>query len=129
MNHSTDALNAPSRPAFTFGSLISPRTWKVPFTLVSAIFQLSNQILLTANPCVHPSQYVLRYPGACLPSPSMSSPIFCFSAGYCWSVSHELIKSGTLVLLNFSKSAGASRREGCDTTATLITPSNERSKT
>lgn len=108
MNHSTVALNAPSRPAFTFGLLMSPRT---------------------ANPCVHPSQYVLSYPGACFPLPRISSPIFCFSAGYISSTSQELISNGTFVFANFSRSAGTSSKDGCETTAALITPSKARSKT
>lgn len=108
-NHSTVALNAPSRPVLTNGSLTSPRI---------------------AKPCEHPGQYVLLYPGASVfPPPNMSSPAFCFSAGYIGSVSHELTRRGMPVSLNFSKSFGASIWDGWETAATLSTPSKARSKT
>ena len=72
--HSTVALNAPSLPAFTFGSLISPRT---------------------ANPCLHPSKYSLLYPGVNLPFPKISSALADASGGNCWSTVQELIRRGT----------------------------------
>jgi len=76
-NHSTVDLNAPSLPALTFGSLISPRT---------------------ANPCVHPSKYSLLYPGANLPPPRISSALADDSSENCWSTVHELMRRGTFDL-------------------------------
>lgn len=73
--HSTVDLKAPSLPAFTIGSLISPRT---------------------ANPCLHPGKYSRLYPGANLPSPKITSALACASAGNMASSSHELIRKGAL---------------------------------
>ena len=76
-NHSAAALNDPSFPAFTFGSLKSP---------------------LTANPWVQPSKYSRLYPGANFPPPKISSAIFCASFGNRESTSQLLIRRGALTV-------------------------------
>ena len=136
-NHSAAALNDPSFPAFTFGSLKSP---------------------LTANPWVQPSKYSRLYPGANFPPPKISSAISCASFGNRESTSQLLIRRGALTVdayfffffrkkkrprqirklvfpnENFyqrlaSRSSGTTRKDGWDTTATLMTSSNARLKT
>ena len=78
--NSTADLNAPSLPALTFGSFISPRT---------------------ANPCVHPSKYSLLYPGANLPSPKSASAIADDSSGNCESTVQELMRRGAFELAKY----------------------------
>lgn len=79
-NHLTVALNEPSLPALTLGSLKSPRT---------------------VNPCVHPSKYSLLYPGVNFPFPRISSALALDSSGNCGSMVQELMRRGAFEVAKY----------------------------
>ena len=87
-------------------------------------------LALTANPCSHPSQYVLIYPPSNLPSPISPSTILCFSGGNCSSTSAALIKSGAVARARYrSKSSGTCRSDGCEMMDTDVMRSSARERT
>jgi hypothetical protein len=90
--HSTVAWNAPSLPALTLGSLMSPRT---------------------AKPCLQPSKYSRLYPGA-KPAKTLSA-VACASRGNISSVVQPLMSSGAFAVATYFCASKQGRGRGGNT--------------